>query len=161
MAEPRSYTGSTSGIGLRIFVACSRFNEFVTTQLLGGATDALAHHRVADDEIDVAWVPGAFELPLIASKAAKAGTYDAVIALGAVVRGETGHYDVVAAQCAAGIAQVSLETGVPVIFGVLTTDTFEQALARAGGSAGNKGYDAAIAAIEMANLIRGLAIAPK
>ena len=134
----------------------SRFNELVTRPLLGGAQDGLARHGVEPEGVDVAWVPGSFEIPLTARKLAESGRYQAVICLGAVIRGETPHFDHVANQASSGIARVALDTGVPVIFGVITADTLEQALERAGGKMGNKGYDAAVAAIEMANLMRGL-----
>lgn len=134
----------------------SRFNELVTRPLLGGAQDGLARHGVEPEGVDVAWVPGSLEIPLTARKLAESGRYQAVICLGAVIRGETPHFDHVANQASSGIARVALDTGVPVIFGVITADTLEQALERAGGKMGNKGYDAAVAAIEMANLMRGL-----
>jgi 6,7-dimethyl-8-ribityllumazine synthase len=157
MGEPgSSFVGRLSGSGLRIALACSRFNEAITERLLAGATDALVRHGVAPESIDVAWVPGAFELPVLALHLARTRRYDAVVTLGAVIRGATGHYEVVAGQCAAGIARVALDTGVPVIFGVLTTETIEQAVERAGTKAGNKGFEAAVSAIEMANLLRDL-----
>lgn len=145
-----------SGVGMRFFLACSRFNGLVTQQLLGGATDALTHHGVSNADVEIAWVPGAFELPLVARLVAQSGRFNAVIALGAVIRGETSHYEIVANQTAAGIQRASLDSGIPVIFGVLTTDTLEQALERAGGKAGNKGYDAAMTALEMARLLPSL-----
>ncbi|MBR1943557.1 6,7-dimethyl-8-ribityllumazine synthase [bacterium] len=135
-------------------VVISRFNEFIGSKLLSGAVDELKRHGVADDNIEVIWVPGAFEIPLIAKKAAKTGKYAAIITLGAVIKGSTGHYDYVCAEVSKGVASVSLETGVPVIFGVLTTDNIEQAIERAGTKAGNKGSDAAKSAIEMANLLK-------
>ena len=134
----------------------ARFNEFITAKLLSGAMDGLVRHDVAEEDIHVAWVPGAFEIPLIASKMAKSGKYDAVICLGAVIRGSTSHYDFVCNEVSKGIAAVSLETDVPVMFGVLTTENIEQAIERAGTKAGNKGYDCAVSAIEMVNLIREL-----
>ena len=137
---------------MKIGIVVSRFNEFITSRLLSGAVDALSRHDVADDCIDVAWVPGAFEIPLIASKMAKSGKYDAVICLGAVIRGNTSHYDYVCNEV--GIAQVSMQSGIPVMFGVVTTENIEQAIERAGTKAGNKGYDAAMGAIEMVNLLR-------
>ena len=140
---------------IRIGIVCARFNEFITSKLLGGAQDALIRHGVADEDIDVAWVPGAFEIPLIAEKMAESGKYDAVIALGAVIRGSTTHYDYVCAEVSKGIATVSLKAGIPVMFGVLTTENIEQAIERAGSKAGNKGSDCAASAIEMVNLIRG------
>ena len=135
-------------------IVVSRFNEFISAKLLSGAIDELKRHGVADENIDVVWCPGAFEIPLISKKCAKSGKYNAVITLGAVIKGATGHYDFVAAEVSKGVAQVSLETGVPVIFGVLTTDNLEQAIERAGTKAGNKGSEAAKAAIEMANLTK-------
>ena len=139
---------------IKIGIVASRFNEFITSKLIGGALDGLKRHDVNDDDIELAWVPGAFEIPLIASKMAESGKYDAVICLGAVIRGSTSHYDYVCNEVSKGIAAVSLETGVPVMFGVLTTDNIEQAIERAGTKAGNKGYDCALSAIEMVNLIR-------
>ena len=139
---------------MKIGIVVSRFNEFITSRLLSGAVDALSRHDVADDCIDVAWVPGAFEIPLIASKMAKSGKYDAVICLGAVIRGNTSHYDYVCNEVSKGIAQVSMQSGIPVMSGVVTTENIEQAIERAGTKAGNKGYDAAMGAIEMVNLLR-------
>lgn len=133
-----------------------RFNEFITSKLLGGALDALKRHGVEDTEVEVAWVPGAFEIPLIAQKLAETGKYDAVITLGTVIRGSTPHFDYVCNEVAKGVSAISLKTGVPVIFGVLTTDSIEQAVERAGTKAGNKGWDAAVTAIEMANLTKQL-----
>ena len=141
---------------IRIVIVCARFNEFITSKLLGGAQDALIRHGVADEDIDVAWVPGAFEIPLIAEKMAESGKYDAVIALGAVIRGSTTHYDYVCAEVSKGIATVSLKAGIPVMFGVLTTENIEQAIERAGSKAGNKGSECGEGAIEMINLIRNL-----
>ena len=146
--------GIYEGNGLRIAIVASRFNEFITAKLVGGAEDCLRRHGVAEDDIALAWVPGAFEIPLLAKKLAGSGKYDAVICVGAVIRGATSHYDYVCAEVSKGIAAVSLETGVPVLFGVLTTDTIEQAVERAGTKAGNKGYDCALGAIEMVNLMR-------
>lgn len=140
--------------GLKFAVVVSRFNEFITSKLLGGAIDGLERHGVNKDDIDVIWVPGAFEIPVIAKKLALTGKYNAIIALGAVIRGATTHYDYVCNETAKGIASVSLQQEIPVIFGVVTTETIEQAIERAGTKAGNKGYDAAISAIEMANLIQ-------
>jgi 6,7-dimethyl-8-ribityllumazine synthase len=151
-----TFEGRLWGQGLRIAIVVSRFNELVTRPLLGGAQDGLARHGVEPEGVDVAWVPGSLEIPLTARKLAESGRYQAVICLGAVIRGETPHFDHVANQASSGIARVALDTGVPVIFGVITADTLEQALERAGGKMGNKGYDAAVAAIEMANLMRGL-----
>lgn len=141
---------------LRMGIVVSRFNEFITSKLLSGALDALTRHGVADDDIDVAWVPGAFEIPLAASKMANSGRYDAVICLGAVIRGSTSHYDYVCNEVSKGVAQVGLQSQVPVLFGVVTTENIEQAIERAGTKAGNKGYDAAMSAIEMASLLRAL-----
>jgi len=138
----------------RIGIVVARFNEFVTSKLLSGAMNGLVRHGVSESDITVAWVPGAFEIPLIASKMAKSGNYDAVICLGAVIRGATGHYEYVCNEVSKGIATVSLESGIPVLFGVLTTENIEQAIERAGTKAGNKGYDCAVSAIEMINLIR-------
>jgi len=150
------FEGRLWGQGLSIAIVVSRFNELVTRPLLAGAQDGLARHGVEPAGVDVAWVPGSLEIPLTARKLAESGRYQAVICLGAVIRGETPHFDHVASQASSGIARVALDTGVPVIFGVITADTLEQALERAGGKMGNKGYDAAVAAIEMANLMRGL-----
>lgn len=139
---------------IKIGIVAARFNEFITSKLLSGAIDGLVRHDVKEDDIEVAWVPGAFEIPLIASKMANSGKYDAVICLGAVIRGSTTHYDYVCNEVSKGIASVSLSSGVPVMFGVLTTENIEQAIERAGTKAGNKGYDCALGAIEMVNLIR-------
>ena len=139
---------------IRIGIVVARFNEFITSKLLGGAMDGLLRHNVAEDDIHVAWVPGAFEIPLVASKMAKSGKYDAVICLGAVIRGATSHYDYVCNEVSKGVASISLENDIPVMFGVLTTDNIEQAIERAGSKAGNKGYDCALGAIEMVNLLR-------
>lgn len=147
------FTGQLTAEGLRIAIVNARFNEFITQKLQSGALDSLLRHGVQAEDIDTAWVPGAFEIPLIAKKAAESGKYDAVICLGAVIRGNTPHFDYVSAEVSKGVAQVALETGVPVIFGVLTCDTIEQAIERAGTKAGNKGSEAAESAIEMANLI--------
>ena len=148
--------GHRRGDGLRVALVCSRFNDLVTDRLLAGAQDGLRRHGVDAASVTVAWVPGAFELPMAAARLASSGEFDAVVCLGAVIRGATAHFDHVAGQCAAGIQRAQLDTGVPVVFGVLTTDTLEQALDRAGGKAGNKGFDAAAAAIEMADLLRQL-----
>lgn len=150
----RKMEGIYEGKGLKIAVVASRFNEFITSKLIGGAEDCLLRHGVADEDITLAWVPGAFEIPMIAKKFAMSGKYDAVICLGAVIRGATSHYDYVCAEVSKGIAQASMESGVPVLFGVLTTDTIEQAVERAGTKAGNKGTDCAMGALEMANLLR-------
>ena len=139
---------------IKIGIITTRFNEFITSKLLSGALDGLKRHDVSEDCIDVAWVPGAFEIPLIASKMAKSGKYDAVICLGAVIRGSTTHYDYVCNEVSKGISQVSLASGIPVMFGVLTTENIEQAIERAGTKAGNKGFECAVGAIEMINLIR-------
>ena len=138
--------------GMKIGIVCARFNEFITSKLLGGAMDALVRHGVADSNVDVAWVPGAFEIPLVAKKCAKTSKYSAIIALGAVIKGSTSHYDYVCAEVSKGVASVGLETEIPVIFGVLTTDNIEQAIERAGTKAGNKGSDAAKSAIEIVSL---------
>lgn len=140
------------GTQLKIGVVVGRFNEFITAKLLDGAMDGLKRHGVAEENIDIAWVPGAFEVPLIAKKMAEANKYDAIIGLGTVIRGSTTHYDYVCNEAAKGIASVSLSTGVPIIFGIVTTETIEQAIERAGTKVGNKGYDSAVSAIEMANL---------
>lgn len=150
----RVYEGKLVSENIRIGIVAARFNEFIVAKLLGGALDALKRHDVSEDSIDVAWVPGAFEIPLLASKMAKSGKYDAVICLGAVIRGSTTHYDYVCSEVSKGIASVSLHSGIPVMFGVLTTENIEQAIERAGTKAGNKGFDSAVAAIEMVNLIR-------
>ena len=139
---------------IKVGIVAARFNEFITSKLLSGAMDGLIRHEVAQEDVEVAWVPGAFEIPLIAQKMAESGKYDAVICLGAVIRGATSHYDLVCNEAAKGVAQVGLKTGVPVLFGVVTTNTIEQAIERAGTKAGNKGYDCATSAIEMVNLIR-------
>jgi 6,7-dimethyl-8-ribityllumazine synthase len=140
----------------RFALVAARFNHFIVEHLVGGATDALKRHGVAEEAIDLAWVPGSFEIPLVAQKLAQSGRYVAVICLGCVIRGDTDHYDYVAGEAAKGIGQVTLKTGVPVIFGVLTCDTLEQAINRAGAKAGNKGFEAAVSAIEMVNLLRQL-----
>lgn len=144
----------TQGRDIKIGIVAARFNEFITSKLLSGAIDALRRHDVPDENIEVAWVPGAFEIPVIASKMAKSRKYDAIICLGAVIRGSTSHYDYVCNEVSKGIAAVSLQNDMPVMFGVLTTDTIEQAIERAGTKAGNKGFDCATGAIEMVNLIR-------
>jgi 6,7-dimethyl-8-ribityllumazine synthase len=153
---PKTYEGQLVADGLKFGIVASRFNEFITNKLLEGALDALKRHGVADSDIAIAWVPGAFEIPAIAKKMAESGKYDAVLCLGAVIRGSTPHFDYVAAEVSKGIAQVGLKTGVPVIFGVITTDNIEQAIERAGTKAGNKGFEAAESAIEMANLLRSM-----
>jgi 6,7-dimethyl-8-ribityllumazine synthase len=153
---PRQLQAKPDGEGLRIGIALARFNQSVTERLLAGALEALVQHGVADDAIDVITVPGAFELPLCAQRLALAGRYDAVLCLGAVVRGETPHFEYVAAEAARGIAEVARHHDLPIAFGVLTTDTVEQALARAGGERGNKGYEAALTALEMVRLLRAV-----
>ena len=149
----REFEGKLVSKNIRVGIVAARFNEFITAKLLGGAMDGLLRHDVKEEDIYVAWVPGAFEIPLIASKMAKSGKYDVGICLGAVIRGSTSHYDYVCNEVSKGIASISLETGIPVMFGVLTTDNIEQAIERAGTKAGNKGYDCAVGAIEMVNLI--------
>ncbi len=149
----KTYEGSLVAQNIKVGIVAARFNEFITSKLLGGALDGLTRHGVKEEDIKVAWVPGAFEIPLIAGKMAKSGKYDAVICLGAVIRGSTSHYDLVCNEVAKGIAQVALASDVPVMFGVVTTDTIEQAIERAGTKAGNKGYDCALGAVEMVNLI--------
>lgn len=151
-----TFEGKIVSKDIKVAIVASRFNEFITAKLLSGAMDGLVRHDVREEDVDIAWVPGAFEIPLIAKKLAECGRYDAVICLGAVIRGATSHYDYVCAEVSKGIAQVSLATGVPVLFGVLTTDTIEQAVERAGTKAGNKGFDCATSAIEMVNLIRAI-----
>ena len=152
----KTLEGKLVAKGMRVGIVAARFNEFITSRLVDGALDGLKRHETAEADIQIAWVPGAFEIPLIASKMAKSGKYDAVICLGAVIRGSTSHYDYVCSEVSKGIAAVSLETGVPVMFGVLTTDTIEQAIERAGTKAGNKGFACAEGAIEMVNLIRSM-----
>jgi 6,7-dimethyl-8-ribityllumazine synthase len=151
-----TYEGRLDAAGLRVAVVVSRFNELITRQLLEGARDGLRRHGADEETLSEVWVPGAFEIPPVAQRLARSGAFDAVVCLGAVIRGATPHFDHVANQTAAGIARAAQETGVPVIFGILTTDTIEQAIERAGTKAGNKGFDAAVAAIEMANLLRQL-----
>lgn len=150
----KTFEGKLVSQDMRVGIVAARFNEFITSKLLSGAMDGLLRHEVKEENIQVAWVPGAFEIPLIASKMAQSGKYDVVICLGAVIRGSTSHYDYVCNEVSKGIAAVSLQTGVPVMFGVLTTENIEQAIERAGTKAGNKGYDCALGAIEMVNLIR-------
>lgn len=152
----RHYEGNLIGQGLKVGIVVGRFNEFITSRLLGGALDALKRHGLTDADIEVAFVPGAFEIPFAAKKMAYSKKYDAVITLGAVIRGSTPHFDYVCSEVAKGVATISLSSDVPTIFGVLTTDTIEQAIERAGTKAGNKGWEAATAAIEMANLSRAL-----
>ena len=149
----KTFEGSLVASNIKVAIVAARFNEFITSKLIGGAMDGLSRHGVQEADIHLAWVPGAFEIPLVAAKLANSGKYDAVICLGAVIRGSTSHYDYVCAEVSKGVAQAGLNTGVPVIFGVLTTDNIEQAIERAGTKAGNKGADAAIAALELANLL--------
>ena len=146
--------GKLVATDMKVGIVAGRFNEFITSKLVGGAMDGLLRHDVKDEDVDIAWVPGAFEIPLVASKMAKSGKYDAVICLGSVIRGDTTHYDYVCNEVSKGIATVSLESGIPVMFGVLTTENIEQAIARAGSKGGNKGYDCALGAVEMVNLLR-------
>ena len=148
------FEGKVVSENIKIGIVAARFNEFITSKLLGGALDGLKRHNVNENDIDVAWVPGAFEIPLIAKKMANSGKYDAVICLGAVIRGSTSHYDYVCNEVSKGIAAVSMNSDIPVMFGVITTENIEQAFERAGTKAGNKGYDCALGAIEMVNLIR-------
>ena len=152
----KRFEGKLVSENIRVGVVCARFNDFIVSRLLAGCEDTLLRHGVREEDIAVAWVPGAFEIPLIASKMAKSGKYDAVIALGAVIRGSTSHYDYVCSEVSKGVATVALQSDIPVLFGVLTTDTIEQAVERAGTKAGNKGSDCAESAIEMVNLIRAL-----
>ncbi|CAM3967729.1 6,7-dimethyl-8-ribityllumazine synthase [Paenibacillus alkaliterrae] len=152
----RVFEGHLVSEGLKYGVVVGRFNEFISSKLLGGALDAFKRHGAQEEDVDVAWVPGAFEIPLIAQKMAESGKYDAVITLGAVIRGSTPHFDYVCNEAAKGVAAIALKTGVPTIFGVLTVDSIEQAIERAGTKAGNKGYEAAASAIEMANLTKQL-----
>ena len=152
----KQYEGVLLGKGLKFGVVVSRFNEFFSKKMLEGAQDALLRHGVNDEDIELAWTPGSFEIPLIAQKMAQTKKYDAVICLGAVIRGSTPHFDHIAAEVTKGIAKVNLDTGVPVIYGVITTDTLEQAIERSGSKAGNKGFNAAVSAIEMANLMKAI-----
>jgi 6,7-dimethyl-8-ribityllumazine synthase len=152
----KRFSANLVGTGLRFAIVIARFNDFITSKLYEGAVDGLIRHGVDEAAIDAAWVPGSFEIPLVAKRLAQSGRYDAVLCLGAVIRGATPHFDYVAAEVSKGVAAVALQTGVPIIFGVLTTDSIEQAIERAGTKAGNKGYDAAVTGIEMANLLRGL-----
>lgn len=152
----KNLEGKLQAEGLKVAIVVARFNEFITSKLLGGATDMLLRHGAEEENITIAWVPGAFEIPLVAQKLAASKKYDAVICLGAVIRGATSHYDYVCSEVSKGIAHVSLQTGVPVAFGVLTTENIEQAVERAGTKAGNKGADAAVSAIEMVNLLKSI-----
>lgn len=151
------YEGDLIGSGLRVGICISRFNELLSSRLLGGAMDGLVRHGVAEEDVDVAWVPGAFEIPLVAKRMAATGSYDVVLALGVVIRGGTPHFEYVASEVSKGIAKVSLDSGVPVMFGVITADTIDQAVERAGTKHGNKGWDAAIAGIETAKVLRAIA----
>ena len=151
-----TYEGHLVATGLKFGVVVARFNELLSSRLLAGAKDALVRHGAVESDIDVAWVPGAFEIPLLASKLASSGRYDAILALGVVIRGGTPHFEYVSAEVSKGVAKVSIDSGVPVSFGVITADTIEQAVERAGTKAGNKGWDAANGAIEMANLLKGM-----
>ena len=151
------YQGNLVAAAGKYAIVVARFNEFITSKLLGAAQDGLERHGVSADDIDIAWVPGAFEIPLIAQKLARSGKYNAIITLGAVIRGSTTHYDYVCNEVAKGVAKVQLDSGIPVIFGLVTTENIEQAIERAGTKAGNKGYDAAVTAIEMSNLMLSLA----
>lgn len=153
---PKKFEGQLVADGLKIGIVASRFNEFISNKLLEGAIDGLKRHGVADEDIAVAWVPGAFEIPMVAKKMAKSGNYDAIICVGAVIRGSTPHFDYVAGEVSKGVAQVGLKTGVPTIFGVITTENIEQAIERAGTKSGNKGFEAAEGAIEMANLLKSM-----
>ena len=152
----KTFEGSLVASNIKVAIVAARFNEFITSKLIGGAMDGLSRHGVQEADIHLAWVPGAFEIPLVAAKLANSGKYDAVICLGAVIRGSTSHYDYVCSEVSKGIATVSLQAQIPVLFGVLTTDTIEQAIERAGTKAGNKGAECAQGAIEMVNLIRAL-----
>ena len=152
----KTIEGQLSAQGLRVGIVVARFNEFINSKLLAGALDALKRHGADEDAVDVAWVPGAFEIPMIAQKMAESKKYDAIICLGTVIRGSTSHYDYVCAEVSKGVAHVGMASGIPTMFGVLTTDTIEQAIERAGTKAGNKGFDAAMAAVEMAKLIKAL-----
>lgn len=152
------FEGNLVSKNIKVGIVAARFNEFITSKLLSGSLDCLKRHEVYDDDIEIAWVPGAFEIPLVASKMASCGKYDAVICLGAVIRGSTTHYDYVCSEVSKGIAHVALNSGIPVMFGVLTTENIEQAIERAGSKVGNKGYDSAASAIEMVNLIRKIQV---
>ena len=148
--------GNFAGQGIKVGIVAARFNEFITSKLVSGALDGLKRHEVSEDDIEVAWVPGAFEIPLVAQKMANSGKYDAVICLGAVIRGATSHYDYVCNEVSKGVASVGLNSGIPVLFGVVTTENIEQAIERAGTKAGNKGYDCALSAIEMVDLLKNM-----
>lgn len=150
----KTLEGKLVAENMKVGIVASRFNEFIVNKLVSGAVDGLVRHNVNEDDISVAWVPGAFEIPLVANKMANSGKYDAVICVGAVIRGATSHYDYVCNEVSKGVAQVAMNSGIPVLFGILTTDTIEQAIERAGTKAGNKGYDCALSAIEMVNLLK-------
>lgn len=150
----KTLEGKMVAEGIKVGIVAARFNEFIVSKLISGAMDGLVRHNVAEDDVTLAWVPGAFEIPVVAKKMAESGKYDAVICLGTVIRGATSHYDYVCNEVSKGIASVSLETGVPVMFGIVTTENIEQAIERAGTKAGNKGYDCALGAIEMINLMK-------
>lgn len=152
----KTIEGQLTAKGQKVAIVAARFNEFITSKLLGGALDAFVRHGGSEEDITIAWVPGAFEIPVIAKKMADSGKYDAVLCLGAVIKGATAHFDMVANETTKGIAQASMQSGVPIMFGVLTTDTIEQAIERAGTKSGNKGFDAMVSAIEMANLMKQL-----
>lgn len=151
-----SYSGTANGAGLRVAIVCSRFNDFITDRLLAGARDGLLRHGVDDASITEVWVPGAFEIPLVAKRLAASGDHDAIVTLGAVIRGATTHYEIVSNECAAGVQRAQMDTGVPIAFGVVTTENIEQAIERAGTKSGNKGFEAAVTALEMADLLRQL-----
>ena len=152
----KTYEGELINRGIKVGIVAARFNEFITSKLLDGAMDGLTRHGLSEDDVEVAWVPGAFEIPLIASKMVSTKKYDAVICLGAIIRGGTTHYDYVCSEVSKGIAHVALDSGVPVLFGVLTTENIEQAIERAGTKAGNKGFDCAVSAIELVNLVKAI-----
>lgn len=152
----KTLEGNLVAENMKVGIVASRFNEFIVSKLVSGAVDGLVRHNVNDEDISLAWVPGAFEIPLAASKMANSGKYDAVICVGAVIRGATSHYDYVCNEVSKGVAQISMHSGIPVLFGILTTDSIEQAIERAGTKAGNKGYDCALSAIEMVNLLKEL-----
>jgi len=153
---PKTYEGKLTAEGLNFAIVVSRFNEFITRRLLGGAMDALQRHGADESQVEVAWTPGSFEIPPVAQRLAQTGKYDAVICLGTIIRGATPHFQYVASETAKGIAHVSIQTGVPIIYGIVTADTIEQAVERAGTKSGNRGFDAAVSAMEMANLMREL-----
>ena len=152
----KTFEGNLIGSGLKIAIVASRFNELLSSRLVGGAQDALARHGVDMGSVDLAWVPGAFEIPLVAAKLAKSGRYDAVVALGVIIRGGTPHFEYVASEVSKGVAKAGLDSGVPVAFGIVTADNIDQAVERAGTKQGNKGWDAAVSAIEMANLLKAM-----